>query len=88
MGNVSHRSADLVPDCATKTATSDHSALPLGSFRWKLWVFWQIVGDVEPGRFVCDEDMKSRFTEILMNREHRGCDNQRNSVKAPKESTH
>jgi hypothetical protein len=32
MGNVSHRSADLVPDCATKTATSDHSPFPLGSF--------------------------------------------------------
>jgi hypothetical protein len=27
MGNVSHRSADLVPDCATKTATSGKSSL-------------------------------------------------------------
>jgi hypothetical protein len=61
MGNVGHRSADLVSDRATKTATSDHSPLPLGSFLWKLRVLRQIIGDVEPRRFVRDEDMKLRL---------------------------
>jgi hypothetical protein len=43
--------------------------------------------------FAYDEDKKPRCDDIVsspevMNREHRGCNNQRNSVKAPKESTH
>jgi hypothetical protein len=85
MGNVSHRSADLVPDCATKTATSDHSPLPLGSFLWKLWVLWQIVGDVEPGRFVCYEDMKLRFhARIIIERSERKAIGRRIPVKAAK----
>ena len=61
MGDVGHRSVDLVSDRATKTATSDHRALPLRSFPWKLRVLRQIIGDVEPRRLVRDEDMKLRF---------------------------
>lgn len=43
--------------------------------------------------FAYDEDKKPSCDDIVsslevMNREHRGCNNQRNSVKAPKESTH
>jgi hypothetical protein len=85
MGNVGHRSADLVSDRATKTATSDHSPLPLGSFLWKLRVLRQIIGDVEPRRFVSHEDMNLRFhARIIIERAERKTIGRRIPVKAAK----
>ena len=85
MGDVGHGSADLVPDRATKTATSDHPALALGSFLRELPVLWQIIRNVEPRCFVCDEDMKLRFhARVIIERAERKAIGRRIPVEAAK----
>ena len=85
MGDVGHGSLDLVSDRATKTATLDHSALPLGSFLRKLRVLWQIIRNVEPGRFVRNEYMKLRsYARIIVERAERKAIGRRIPVNAAK----
>ena len=84
MGNLGHGSADLVSDCATKTATADHLRFPLARFFGSSGSR-QIIGDVEPRCFVRDEDMKLRFhARIIIERAEGKTIGRRIPVKAAK----
>ena len=61
------------------------STVGLRSFLRKLRKLWQLIGDVKPRRFVCDEYMKLGFdARIIIQRPKRKAVRRRIAVKAAK----